>query len=62
MEFSKWWEENSREQREKWVMLGAFVLPGIAKAAWDAAKTDKAICNCPRCSPNTSIEQFYEDE
>jgi len=42
MEFSKWWEENSREQREKWVMLGAFALPGIAKAAWDAAKAEAA--------------------
>jgi len=40
---------NSREQREKWVMLGAFALPGIAKAAWDAAKVEAAKEYAARC-------------
>jgi len=52
MEFIEWWGKKGKEMRKTWVMLGAFALPTIAKAAWDAAKVEAAREYAARCRGN----------
>jgi len=62
MSFIKWWEENGKEMRKTWVMLGAFALPTIAKAAWDAALQDQQIKNLIKIAEAVAAMPFGENQ
>lgn len=62
--FEKWWSRHAIEKAEILPVL-KLSFKELAKSAWEAAlynHNEEVKCNCRRCSPNTSIEQFYDEE